>query len=94
MAAQDTYRVNRMVQDLFAKPDMMALFQEDRAALYDRYELSQRQRDAVDTCKQDALASVGVHPILMMHLFLASDPAAADHISVKAYLPSGGSAHG
>lgn len=94
MAEKDAYRVNAMVQDLFAKPDMMTLFQENRSALYDLYHLTPAEREAITKCSQDALAHVGMHPILMMHLFMASDPAAADHISVKAYLPVQGGAHG
>ena len=94
MGAENSYAVNRMAQDLFSDPVAMDLFHTNRAALYDRYDLSKAQRDAVDSGDREALASVGVHPILMMHLFTAGDPSVADHISVKAYLPTEASSHG
>ena len=51
----DCYAVNRLVQELFSTPGNLALLQEDRSALYDRYGLHAKQRAALDAGDRNAL---------------------------------------
>lgn len=85
MSALDHYAVNRLMQELFSEPENLASFTADRAALYDKYGLSADQRTALDGGGQEALTSAGLHPVLQMHHFMATNPIAPDFVSVKAY---------
>ncbi|PCG13098.1 MULTISPECIES: subunit of meta cleavage enzyme [Sphingomonadaceae] len=85
MTGVDSYRVNQLVQELFADPANLEAFANDREALYDRYGLSREQRAAIDAGGQEALTGAGLHPVLQMHHFMATNPAAPDFVSIKAY---------
>lgn len=85
MTGAERYKVNQLMQELFANPSNLEAFMSDRQALYDRYGLSLEQRAAIDAGGQDALTEAGLHPVLQMHHFMATNPAAADFVSVKAY---------
>ncbi len=85
MTAPGGYAPNRLVQELFADPDNLSLFASHRSALYDRYGLSAEQRAAIDAGGQEALTGIGLHPVLQMHHFMATNPAAPEFVSVKAY---------
>ena len=54
-------------------------------SVYDAYGLTKAERDAFSVASPSALASIGVHPILQMHLMLATNPQMAEMISIKAY---------
>ncbi|AER57559.1 subunit of meta cleavage enzyme [Pseudoxanthomonas spadix BD-a59] len=82
----DCYAVNRLVQELFSTPGNLALLQEDRSALYDRYGLDAKQRAALDAGDRNALAGAGVHPILQMHYAMAVNPEMTKMISVRRFL--------
>src|SRR3546814_20870656 len=73
------------MQELFSEPENLASFTADRAALYDKYGLSADQRTALDGGGQEALTSAGLHPVLQMHHFMATNPIASGFVSVKAY---------
>lgn len=87
MTGSNLYAVNRLMQELFADPANLALFHRDRQALYDRYGLSPEQRVALDTGGEPALTKAGLHPVLQMHHFMATNPMAPGFVSVKAYQP-------
>ena len=87
MTTSHSRGVNALLQELFADPANLHAMIHDRQALYDRYRLSPEQRAALDEGGQEALSSVGAHPVLQMHHFMATNPAAPDFVSVKAYLP-------
>jgi 2'-aminobiphenyl-2,3-diol 1,2-dioxygenase small subunit len=84
------YAVNRLVQELFRKPDLVERFRERRTEVYDAYGLDTAERAALDEGTPPALASIGVHPILQMHYLLACNPEVAKLITVDAYRDSMG----
>jgi 2'-aminobiphenyl-2,3-diol 1,2-dioxygenase small subunit len=79
------YVVHRLIQDLFKEPGLLERLASTPDQVYDAYGLDAAERAAVEDASPPALASIGVHPILQMHLMLARNPQMADMISVKAY---------
>jgi 2'-aminobiphenyl-2,3-diol 1,2-dioxygenase small subunit len=80
-----SYAVNRLIQELFKQPGLLARFRDRRAEVYDVYGLDAVQRAGLDEGTPPALAAAGVHPILQMHYLLASNPDVARLITVDAY---------
>ncbi|MDR3468580.1 MAG: hypothetical protein P4M07_21835 [Xanthobacteraceae bacterium] len=79
------YVVNQLIQNLFREPGLLDRLKSDPASVYDAYGLTAAEREAFSDAGHLALASVGVHPILQMHLMLVSNPQMAEMISVKSY---------
>jgi 2'-aminobiphenyl-2,3-diol 1,2-dioxygenase, small subunit len=79
------YDVHRLIQNLFKEPGLLERLVTAPDAVYDAYGLDDAERKAVSDASPPALAAIGVHPILQMHLMLARNPQMAELISVKAY---------
>jgi hypothetical protein len=79
------YVVHQLIQNLFKVPGLLDRLRSAPDAVYDAYGLTAAERNAFSVASPSALASLGVHPILQMHLMLARNPQMAEMISVKAY---------
>jgi hypothetical protein len=79
------YAVHRLIQSLFKEPGLLDRLANAPDAVYDTYGLDAAERAALSNADPAALAALGVHPILQMHLMLARNPQIADMISIKAY---------
>jgi hypothetical protein len=79
------YVVHQLIQNLFKEPGLLDRLNSAPESVYDSYELTAEERVALSEASPDALASIGVHPILQMHLMLAQNPQMAEMISVKSY---------
>ena len=79
------YVVHRLIQNLFKEPGLLERLATAPDAVYDAYGLDDAERTAVSDASPPALAAIGVHPILQMHLMLARNPQMAETMSVKAY---------
>lgn len=79
------YVVHQLIQNLLKEPGLLDRLKSEPNSVYDAYGLTNAERDALSAASPAALASIGVHPILQMHLMLASNPQMAEMISVKAY---------
>jgi 2'-aminobiphenyl-2,3-diol 1,2-dioxygenase, small subunit len=79
------YVVHRLIQNLFKEPGLLERLSTAPEAVYDAYGLDDAERTAISEASPSALAAIGVHPILQMHLMLARNPQMAEMISVKAY---------
>jgi 2'-aminobiphenyl-2,3-diol 1,2-dioxygenase, small subunit len=79
------YVVHRLIQNLFKEPGLLERLANEPDAVYDAYGLDAAERLAVTEASPPALAAIGVHPILQMHLMLARNPQMAEMISVKSY---------
>jgi 2'-aminobiphenyl-2,3-diol 1,2-dioxygenase small subunit len=79
------YRVHRLIQGLFKVPGLLERLGTDQRAVFDEYGLAENERKALADGSPEALAGLGVHPILQMHYMLARDPAMAGQITIRAY---------
>jgi hypothetical protein len=79
------YVVHQLIQNLFKEPGLLDRMKSAPDSVYDAYDLTRAEREAFSLASPSALASIGVHPILQMHLMLASNPQMAEMISVKPY---------
>jgi 2'-aminobiphenyl-2,3-diol 1,2-dioxygenase, small subunit len=82
------YVVHRLIQNLFKEPGLLERLTTAPDSVYDAYGLDEAERTAVSDASPPALAAIGVHPILQMHLMLARNPHMAEMISAKAYSPN------
>ena len=79
------YAVHQLIQNLFKEPGLLDRLKSEPEAVYDSYGLTAAEREALSEASAASLASIGVHPILQMHLMLVRNPQMAETISVKAY---------
>jgi hypothetical protein len=79
------YIVHQLIQSLFKEPGLLDRLKSEPDAVYDAYGLTAAERAAFSEASPAALTSIGVHPILQMHLMLARNPKMAEMISVKSY---------
>jgi hypothetical protein len=79
------YVVHQLIQNLFKEPGLLDRLNSAPESVYDSYGLTAEERAAFSEASPEALASIGVHPILQMHLMLARNPQMAEMISVKSY---------
>lgn len=79
------YAVHQLIQNLFKEPGLIDRLANAPDTVYDGYGLTVAEREALSEASPAALASIGVHPILQMHLMLARNPQMAEMISVKSY---------
>jgi hypothetical protein len=79
------YVVHQLIQNLFKEPGLLDRLNSTPEAVYDAYGLTAAEREAFTEASPTALASIGVHPILQMHLMLARNPQMAEMISVRSY---------
>jgi 2'-aminobiphenyl-2,3-diol 1,2-dioxygenase small subunit len=79
------YVVHQLIQNLFKEPGLLDRLNSAPDAVYDTYGLTVTEREAISEASPAALAAIGVHPILQMHLMLARNPRMAEMISVKSY---------
>jgi len=79
------YVVHQLIQNLFKEPGLLERLNQAPDAVYDSYGLTAEERAAFSEPSPAALTSLGVHPILQMHLMLARNPQMAEMISVKSY---------
>jgi 2'-aminobiphenyl-2,3-diol 1,2-dioxygenase, small subunit len=83
------YVVHQLIQNLFKEPGLLERLRATPEAVFDDYGLSAEERAAFKDGSPPALAAIGVHPILQMHVLLACNPEVAALITVKAYHPDG-----
>lgn len=79
------YRVHRLIQSLFKVPGLLERLGTDAPSVFDEYGLTEGERQALAGGDPAALGALGVHPILQMHYMLASNPAMAEQITIRAY---------
>jgi hypothetical protein len=79
------YVVHQLIQNLFKEPGLLAKINSTPDEVFDSYGLTVAEREAFSEASPATLASIGVHPILQMHLMLARNPQMAEMISVKSY---------
>jgi hypothetical protein len=79
------YVVHQLIQNLFKEPGLLDRLNSAPDAVYEGYGFTVAERAAVSEASPTALTSIGVHPILQMHLMLARNPQMAEMISVKSY---------
>jgi len=79
------YRVHRLIQSLFKVPGLLERLGTDAPSVFDEYGLAEDERAALSDGSPEALARLGVHPILQMHYMMARDPAMAAQITIRAY---------
>lgn len=73
---------NRMIQALCRSPEGAARLRADREAVFSEYNLTEAEKIVLrsdDTLKMVSAAKV--HPILVMHYLLATNPQAADSMN-------------
>lgn len=76
---------NRLVQRLCRDPALVARLRSDPASVFREHGLSAKEGEALASGDPAALASVGIHPILQVHLMMAMSPQMADLVNMRAF---------
>jgi hypothetical protein len=63
---QNSYRVNRLIQDLNADPDARVKFHADPSAFFGRYDVTAAEQKLLSDGSIEAMGELGVHPNLQM----------------------------
>lgn len=77
---------NRMIQALCRSPAGIARLNADRESVFDEYSLNETEKAALRSADTLSMVSQGkVHPILVMHYLIATNPQAAASMSIREY---------
>jgi hypothetical protein len=76
-----TYRVHRLIQDLFADPVAASAFRENAEPVFNAYGLNEGERRLLREGSPAALETLGVHPNLKMKFFRIRVPPASDTVT-------------
>lgn len=79
------YEVDRLIQDMSKKEGLIARVNEAPSEVFEQYGLTSPERAALLEATPQALASIGVHPILQMHYLMYRNPDMATQVSIKDY---------
>ena len=81
-----SYATHRLIQSLARSPELVQRYRASADAVFDEFSVPPVERDAFRSTTPGALGQIGVHPILQMQFFLATDPAMRSRLGVTAYL--------
>ena len=76
---------NRLVQRLCRDPALVARLRGDAESVFREHGLSAEEGKALASGDPAALASIGLHPILQVHLMMAMNPQMAELINMGAF---------
>ncbi len=77
---------NRLIQALCRSPEGIARLTEDCEAVFNEYELTDTEKEAMRSSDTLTLVSKGdVHPMLAMHYLIATNPKAAESMTIREY---------
>ncbi|BAN51413.1 MULTISPECIES: subunit of meta-cleavage enzyme [Pseudomonadaceae] len=79
------YEVDRLIQDMSKKEGLIGRVIDTPSDVFEEYGLTPPERTALLEGTPQALASIGVHPILQMHYLMYKNPEMATHVSIKDY---------
>ncbi len=85
MTAYRSNNVNRLVQRLCREPALVERLKREPQAVWGEAGLSDAEGQALAEGSPEALARVGLHPILQVHWMLAMSPQMAELINMQAY---------
>jgi len=83
-----------MIQALGRNETLRQELVADRAAVYARFGLCDKDIQALSEGSISAMANIGVHPMYRMHWMMFSNPEAAGHLSVAEYIDKTGAGTG
>lgn len=78
-------KANRLVQRLCRDPALVARLRSEPEAVFREHGLSDEEGRALAAGDPAALAGIGLHPILQVHLMMAMSPQMADLINMSAF---------
>jgi len=87
MSIPSANRANDLLARLFQEPELLGRLRTDRERVFEEAGLSQEQCAALRDGSFGALERIGVHPILRMHYQMAVNPALAEHVTIREFLP-------
>lgn len=76
---------NRLVQRLCRDPALVARLRSEPESVFRDHGLSSDEARALAAGDPAALAAIGLHPILQVHLMMAMNPQMADLINMSAF---------
>jgi 2'-aminobiphenyl-2,3-diol 1,2-dioxygenase small subunit len=80
------HRAHLLIQSLFSTPRLLERLQLEREAVFEEFELSTEEKNALRDGGASAMGEVGIHPILQMHYMLASNPGMAAHLDISDFI--------
>jgi len=81
------YSVHQLIQDLTHKPEVIAAFTANPGPVFADYDLTDEETALLLEATPQALAALGVHPILQMHYLILRNPGMGALVTIKGYLP-------
>ena len=78
--------IHRLIADLWHDPAVEQEFNRDRSAVYQRYQLSDKEIEAMDNPELETMGRLGVFPICQVIYLLKADPKVREHISMAKYV--------
>ena len=81
-----SYATHKMIQALARSPELVERFRARADSVFDEFSVPPAEREALKSPTFGTLGQIGVHPILQMQFFLATDPAMRSRLGVTAYL--------
>lgn len=77
------YHLNRMIQDCLKNPPMMGQLFGGAPELFDRYQVTERERAVFRKPTSAALRALGLHPILAMIFMIPHDEALRNKLTIS-----------
>lgn len=76
------YHLNRMIQDALADPSLFGQLFTDPEPIYQRYGLTEAEKNVFRKPNRPALRQLGIHPILAMIFMIPREPGTEVHMSI------------
>nr|BAH60861.1 small subunit of meta-cleavage enzyme [carbazole-degrading bacterium OC13S] len=76
----------RLIEGLFREPGLMEALQTEPEKVYEKYSLTDAEKEALRDGSFSALGNIGVHPVLRMHYQMVLNPDMANHVTIRDFL--------
>ena len=86
MAGRVATNIHRLVSDLWKDSQVEKDFLSDREAVFNRYELTREEKDALNNPDWRVLGELGVFPVSQVIFLLKAVPEIREHISMRQYV--------
>lgn len=86
MAGRVATNIHRLVSDLWKDSQVEKDFLSDREAVFNRYELTREEKDALNNPDWRVLGELGVFPVSQVIFLLKAVPEIREHISMRKYV--------